>query len=61
MDRQWRKTGAVSRTVLHMSISDLGHMSTSTHLSHHQAGHQVYMRHDSSNDSALFMLVVVIL
>ena len=41
MDKQWRKIDAVSRTVLHMNIPDLGRVYQHPFKAYRQAGHSV--------------------
>ena len=43
MEKQWRKTDAVSRIVLHMSIPDLGRVYQHPFKPYRQAGHSARM------------------
>ena len=43
MEKQWRKTDAVSRTVLHTNIPDLGRVYQHPFKAYRQAGHSVCM------------------
>ena len=48
MEKQWRETDAVSRTVLQMNTPDLGRFYQHPFKPYHQAGHSICMKHDSA-------------